>query len=356
MSRVTCFTSFSFSYLTRAIVLARTLRTAHPDWEIWAVIVDQPPRSLDTSSALADFDKVIYASELGFERFKPWLFKHDIVEACTAVKGQMLCHLLDRGADKVVYFDPDIAVFHRLDSVIKKLDSASILLTPHQVSPNRTLAQLKDNELTSMQFGIFNLGFLAVRNDEVGRDFARWWTAQLYYACYDEIERGLFTDQKWCDLVPAMFERVQIDRDPGCNVASWNISTRKLYFDKNGSALVNGSPLKFYHFTKINGLGDFMTEKYAGENVEIIEIWNWYKRAIADVSCPGIPKGYWHYGAFANGENIPKAARILFRNRSDIFSTFDDPYATHNDSFYAWLNRFEPAILQGDGREGYEPI
>ena len=49
MTKVRCFTSFTFSYLARATVLARTLREAHPDWELWAMIVDMPPPGLDVS-------------------------------------------------------------------------------------------------------------------------------------------------------------------------------------------------------------------------------------------------------------------------------------------------------------------
>jgi hypothetical protein len=356
MSKVRCFSSFTFSYLTRAIMWAKTLRAAHPDWEIWALMVDQPPPQVDAAVALADFDKVVYASELGFQRFPAWLFKHDIVEACTAVKGQMLCHLLQTDSEKVVYFDPDIAIFHSLDSTLEKLDTGSIVLTPHQVEPNLTEGTVRDNEMTSLKYGIYNLGFVAVRNDEVGRAFAAWWARSLYSACYDEVESGIFTDQKWCDLVPALFSRVQIERDPGCNVASWNLSTRRISITQDGRILVNDSPLKFYHYTKINALGDLMTEKYAGDNVEIMEVWNWYKRAIKQVHVDGIPPGYWHYSRFNNGEKIPKSARILFRSRPDLYGAFSDPFEVGPESFYAWIKSEQPEILTGPSRGGFEAI
>ena len=134
----------------------------------------------------------------------------------------MLRRLLRTGAKVVIYLDPDIAVFHSLDSVVDKLSDASILLTPHQVKPNILEGSIRDNELTSLKYGVFNLGFLAVRNDETGGSFADWWARRLHFACYDEPQNGLFTDQKWCDLVPGLFDRVLIERDPGCNVASWN--------------------------------------------------------------------------------------------------------------------------------------
>lgn len=357
MSAIRCFTSFSFSYLTRAMLLARTLRAVHPDWELWATVVDRVPEGLDVAMALSEFDQHIFAEDLGFERWDSWIFKHDIVEACTAVKGRMMAHLLAmEGTEKVIYFDPDIAVFHRMDNVLDHLDSASILLTPHQIDPNLTEGAVRDNEITSLKYGIYNLGFCGVRNDTCGKNFADWWARQLYFACYDEVENGIFTDQKWCDLVPALFARVMVERDPGCNVASWNLSRRRIKFTPHGDALVNGSPLKFYHYTKINAAGDLMTEKYAGENVEILEIWQWYKRALNQIHMRGVPAGYWFYGRFDNGTKIPKSVRILYRNRPDLMAAFPQPFRTGSASFHDWLTREEPALLGDTARKGFEAI
>jgi len=340
---VHCFTSFTFSYLPRALILVRTLREAHPDWVIWAVVTDEPPD--DASGALLnEFNRVVYAKDLGFDRFERWLFKHDVVEASTAVKGQMLRAIFAQGAEKVVYLDPDIAVFSDLTGIVEKLDRYSIILTPHQVCPNQSEGLIKDNELTSLKYGIFNLGFVAVRNDEVGNDFAQWWARQLYFACYDAIPSGIFTDQKWCELVPCFFDRVHIERDPGYNVASWNISTRQIKIGGDGRIFADGSPLRFFHFTKINTAGDIMIEKNARDNVEVMELWNWYKRSLPEVGLE-IPKNYWHYGNFDNGAPIPKAARLLFRERTDLFEYFDNPFSTSGDCYFEWLRREEPSIL-----------
>jgi hypothetical protein len=342
MPRTVCFTSFSLGYLPRARVLARTLRQFQPDWELWALVVDTPPAELDRALAFAPFDHFCYAAALGIPRFRAWMFKHDLVEACTAVKAQMLLRLLQQGADRVVYLDPDISLFQPLTAIEQRLESASIVLTPHQVEANATAAAIADNELASMKYGIYNLGFLAVRNDANGRAFARWWAGMTYRACYDAVETGLFTDQKYCDLAPTLFDGVHIERDPGCNVASWNLSRRRLGFTEQGALLVNGVALKFYHFTKVNGVGGVMTERYAADNVEVYEVVNWYKRQIDANGIDAVVNWPWQYGRFANGAPVPRAARLLFRSRPDLFDAFDDPYA---DDFHAWLTREMPALL-----------
>ena len=93
MAKVHCFSSFTFSYFPRALILVQTLRRIHPDWVLWAVLVDEPPAG-DDCGLSRQFDRVVYANDLPFERFQSWIFRHDIVEASTAVKGEMLCHLL----------------------------------------------------------------------------------------------------------------------------------------------------------------------------------------------------------------------------------------------------------------------
>jgi len=345
MTRVTAFTSFTFGYLPRAILMARTLREVHPDWRIVALLVDVRPFGYDDSILKATFDEVVYADELGIPGFRSWIFKHDIVEACTAVKGRMLRRLLDEGADRVVYLDPDIAVFHSLDEVSVGRDDVSIVLTPHQTEPNTHPAAIQDNELTSLSYGIYNLGFLSVANDARGRAFAEWWDEQLMRACYDEPARGLFTDQKYCDLVPGLFEGVFVNRDPGCNVASWNVSTRRISISRNGDLLANGTRLRFFHFTKVFGVGDVMLDKNMSGSLALVELLCWYKRMVVKITAELPEPPAWHYERFHDGSWIPKPARVYFRSRIDSVGGVDDPFETGAQSFYQWLKVRDPNIF-----------
>ena len=339
-----CFTSLTYAYLPRARVLAETLRAAHPDWALWAVLVDRPPQGYANRAAFAGFDRVLDFFDLNIAGGLSWLFRHDAVEACTAVKGAMLRHLLALGAERVVYLDPDIAVFHPLASLEDRLDAASILLTPHQTEPDSEPAAILDNERASLRYGAFNLGFLAVRNDSIGNAFAAWWAARLHEACFDAPDAGLFTDQKYFDAVPGLFDRVSVVRDPGWNVASWNLSQRRLSFGADGGIAVNGSPLAFYHFSKFGGAGDTMTERYAGAAHEPHELWHWYGRALAAHAEPDIPENHWHFASFSDGTSIPRAARLLARARPDVMARFENPFSTDGDSFVRWLQTEAPDV------------
>lgn len=335
--KVLCFSSFTFSYLNRARVLYQTLRRFHPDWELVALITDRPPEGFAFDAAREPFDRVVWAEDLAIDGFRGWLFRHDVVEVCTAVKGPFMHQACGWGADVVMYLDPDTALFAPLDPLIDLLTRDDILLTPHLIDPNDERSAILDNDLSASRTGIFNLGFAAIRTTGEGARFARWWNDRLLSFCYDDIPNGLFVDQRWCDHVPALFDKVRVVRDPGYNVASWNLSQRTVGIDKDGAITVNGAPLRFWHFTKLGPTGDVMTKRYAGRNFQVYEIWSWYKRQVAAATDPSIPDRYWAYGAYSDGTPIPKPHRVLYRNRADLQAAFPDPFAAGPGSFLDWV-------------------
>jgi hypothetical protein len=335
--KVLCYSSFTFSYLNRARALFTSVRRFHPDWELVALITDTPPKGFVFDPASEPFDRVVYAQDLGIPDFQAWLFKHDVVEVCTAVKGPFIHQACQSGAEAVIYLDPDTALLSALDPLVDWLGEHDVLLTPHLIDPNTDRASILDNDLSASRTGIFNLGFVAVRTDGEGARFAKWWNDRLLEFCYDDIPNGLFVDQRWCDHVPALFDKVKVIRDPGYNVASWNLSQRKVAIGKDGAITVNGSPLRFWHFTKLGPTGDTMTKKYAGQNYPVYEIWNWYKRQVAAFTDPAIPERYWAYDAFVDGSKIAKAHRVLYRERPDLQAAFPDPFSLEGGGYASWL-------------------
>ena len=352
------FTSCSYSYLNRARVLASSLRRQHPDWVIWLVMTDKEPEGFTFDLAQEDYDRIVTAEDLFGEETERWLFGHDIVEACTAVKGRACVRILEEAdCDKLFYFDPDIALFNPMSDVVDLLDTHSIVLTPHQTDPDpmSDKVAIRDNEVTSLDYGVFNLGFVAMANDDEGRRFAQWWDDRLHDWCHDRLDIGLFVDQKWCNLVPCFFDKVKVLRDPGYNVASWNLSQRVMHYDDQGTALINDRPLRFYHFTKLGPVGDTMTQRYARDNIEIYELWWWYRTAVTEVSSRDIPKGWWFYGVFDNGEKIPKSVRELYRDRQDLRAAFASPLRSGEGSFCEWLQN-NTDLMSASEERGFVPV
>jgi hypothetical protein len=79
-----------------------------------------------------------YSAAAGSASFdlRSFVFRYDIMELKTAVKPFMFQHLLGMGHQTILYFDPDIQIFSRLDQILESLqDGASFVPTPHLCAP-----------------------------------------------------------------------------------------------------------------------------------------------------------------------------------------------------------------------------
>lgn len=339
------FTSITANYLPKARVLAASVKSVAPDAQFHLMLCDDTPEGFDLAGE--PFDAVIGPEQLGIDNLPGWIFSHSVVELCTGVKGAAVEFLFEqRGADKVFYFDPDMVVFDRFDELVAALDQHSMILTPHQTTPETTVEAIMDNEMASLTYGVFNLGFLGVHNDGEGRRFSRWWRDRLLRFCHDDRPRGLFTDQKWVNLAPCFFENIGVLRSPAFNVATWNISQRKATGSRESGVLINGEPLGFYHFSGFDsGAQEVMLNKYGADSPVLFELREWYLQACeaAGQSTLGrLPSRYAHY---ADGTPIRLEERLLYRQREDLRQAFPDPFQTANQGGYqAWYRANVPTL------------
>mgnify|MGYP000689976460 CR=1 FL=1 len=338
MQPVYCYTSINCCYLPKARVLARTLKKVHPDWRFICVLADECGPEVDWNAE--PFDAVMTLDDLGVAKDRGWIFRHNVVELCTAVKSIALRKLFDLGAEKVVFLDPDIAVFGSLDETVKRLDRHPVILTPHQIVPQEGLGNVLQHELYSMKYGVFNLGFLAVANRGQGVEFARFWRERLTTLCFDEVCNGMYTDQKWCDFVPVFFPETHVLRDPACNVSTWNLTRRLVEGSFETGFTVNGSPLKFYHYTSYDsGEGRAIISREHPDNAALVELWAWYDRQLADNGQEELGDVPWHYGTFDNGEPVSTEMRMAYRRMPGMLRRFPDPFRTGPGSFLEWWHK-----------------
>lgn len=330
------YTSLTVNYLAKGRVMAKSVRRYHPDWVIHLVLCEPPPEWFDLT--LEPFDRLILLEDLEVPGLSAWVFSHSLVEVCTGVKGVVMDLLLsDPDCDAVVYLDPDTAVFSPLSAVVDALTVGSIVLTPHLLEPEAHPDAVLDNEICSLAHGIYNLGFLAVRSDEQGRRFGRWWRERLLAHCVDDKERGLFTDQRWCDLVPAFFDRHVILRHPAYNVATWNLNQRTVRVAEDGRILVNGEPLAFYHFTGCDsGAGRIRLRKYAPEESAAYDLWDWYERELDSHGQQDLGWSPWRWSSFEDGRPVPARLRTTYRARADLKAAYPDPFSVVEPALVSW--------------------
>lgn len=248
LRRVAFVTVVANNYLHYAKTLMSSVRDHEPQASRYCVIADR-----DTNSAadLSAHFQVIRLEQLGLPAGESFMFQYSILELCTGVKPWALAWLLDRGYDEVIYLDPDILVYCPLKEIHELLCAdVDIVLTPHLLAPVED--QCRPSELQIRQCGAYNLGFCAVRASESCRAFVAWWQSKLAKQCVVDIKRGIFVDQSWVDLVPGLFPGVAILRNPGYNVAYWNIAQRAIKRGPSGEWTANDTPLTFFHFSGID--------------------------------------------------------------------------------------------------------
>ncbi|HYW54199.1 MAG TPA: hypothetical protein VE826_09520, partial [Dongiaceae bacterium] len=241
--RSAAFTIVARNYTAFAKTLMASLAAADPAVDRYVFVVD----ALDGGPDIPFARVVLPFDVFDFETYAGLAYSFDVTELSTCVKPFVLRSLLARGYERAFYFDPDIEVFTELGVVRDPLGAADVVLTPHTVDPIPLDGKLPD-EITLLQAGAYNLGFIGVANRPVVRRMLDWWGQRLERYCVNDVGSGLFTDQKWIDLVPAMVERVAIVRHRGCNVAYWNLHARRVDPD-DPSHLTSGEPIVFYHYS-----------------------------------------------------------------------------------------------------------
>ena len=174
-----------------------------------------------------------------------WLMAtiYDVTEFATSIKPFVMKNLLSE-SNVVLYIDPDIVVYDRLDVLVERSERHSITLTPHCLLPMERDGHTP-SEHDIMQSGVYNLGYIGVGKGSEG--FLDWWAEHLRRDAISDPTRHLFTDQRWIDLAVPIFLPDIIEK-PEYNVAYWNLDQRNLSL-VDGSVYVDGEPLKFFHFS-----------------------------------------------------------------------------------------------------------
>ena len=320
------FTSAAINYLPKVRKLCASIKRFHPEFEVVFALSDKLTGEVDLSGE--PIDRVLAVDDLDIPDRTRWTYFHDIVELSTAIKPFVLKRLLaEEGVDRVIYFDPDMVLFSRLDDMLASLDAANLVLTPHQTHPETTIEAVRDNEIASLKHGVYNLGFLGVRSTAEGRKFADWWAERIYHFCVADIPNGLFTDQRWIDLAPAFFDGVGILKNTRFNVATWNLTTRTMSGSSADGFRIDGNPLGFYHFTGFDsGAHRVMARKNAPGNASVMGLVDWYEDETRFDKDDPASKVRWKYGSYADGSPIPSGHRRLYRARPDLQAAFPEPF------------------------------
>lgn len=235
------FTICSRNFMAHARTLYFSLKQYYPDLVFYVALCDHVD-GLDEQPF-----NVIDISELNITELEDMFHRYNITELNTAIKPFVFEYLFSKFSYKnIVYLDPDILIISRLSEVEEAFEAgAEVVVTPHILQPAEN-TEVHDQKM--LQFGIYNLGFVAFQDTPDTKKVLAWWGRKLVHQCVIKLEEGLFVDQKWADLFPAFLKNVSVIHSPGYNVAYWNLAQRTI-IEENGVWLSNGQPLRFVHFS-----------------------------------------------------------------------------------------------------------
>ncbi len=311
---IACVTIVSKNYISSARALCDSFLSYHPGSRFFVVLADRNDGYIDVEKEKFE---LLHMTDVGVPNPSIFPYQYDVTELNTAVKPFALYHILEvyDEIEKIAYIDPDILIFHEMDRVWNALDHSSIVLTPHMRRPYNDKAH--PSELSIIQSGTYNLGFIGLRKSKSAARLLRWWSEKLYLNCVIDIKRGLFTDQKWIDLVPAYFPDVYILRDPEYNVAYWNLHERRVSIGKDGF-IVDGRPLVFFHYSgfdprKPDVLSKHQNRHRINDSRALKDVFDIYFNRLMSFEALKTREWPYAYGKLPNGVKVNTAIHSVIR-------------------------------------------
>ncbi|MBI4422953.1 MAG: hypothetical protein HY554_04470 [Elusimicrobia bacterium] len=233
---------FDAGFLPRALALYRSLEAHAPSFHLWALALDEGAREALAALRLAHLTPLTLAD---LERFdgdllavKPERAGIDYHLTCTPVLALIV---LERRPDiqAITYLDADLLFFSDPSPLLRELANGSVLITPHRFPEG--LRHLES-------CGLFNDGWVTFRRSPEALACLRWWRERCLEWCFNRLEDGRFTEQRYLDEWPRRFPGVVVSRHPGANLAPWNLGRHDVD-RREGRVWVDGLPLVFYHFS-----------------------------------------------------------------------------------------------------------
>lgn len=224
--------------------MMESLRKQEPDARIWAFCLDSSAYTVLNSLALPGVVPVPVDELLRMEpRLNDARGERTAGEFCLTCKPQLPRWLLqaEPGLDQITFLDADLYFYGDMRAFHDEFRGGSIGILRHDFSPA---------VIDRVDCGWYNSGCVVFANDAAARECVDWWAERCLEWCFGRIEPGRYTDQKYLEQWPALFDGVVELTHPGANLAPWNLAGRSLTWSGN-RVLVNGRPLVFYHFSSL---------------------------------------------------------------------------------------------------------
>lgn len=331
MKRRAIITVATRNYAHFAFALAESAQQHHPEADFYICFADAP---VQLSPPAAMDAKIFLASELGIEGWRRFAFQYTPFELSCALKPFAMRHLCELGYEEIVYLDADMRLLSPLDEVFKALKTDSIVLTPHLIKPFPADGGRPGEDLFLMA-GTFNAGFLAIHQDDASKDFLDWWARRLQAECFVDLSASIFVDQKWLSLVPGLFDKVRILRDPAYNTGHWTLPQFALSRDAQGRACIDQRPIALFHFSNFSPTAPLefdhcQNRTSLSQQPVLKDLVAEYHAAIHRYDAVDFGSQGCEYDCLNDGTKIRPEWREAIRRQHPLLAMVDDPFETES--------------------------
>lgn len=151
--------------------------------------------------------------------------------------ASVLTDFLIEDIPELTYCDADLFFFGDPAPVFTEIGARSIAITPHRFN-RKDRVRLERN-------GRFNVGWLTIKNTDVGRKCLSKWAQQTREWCYYRNEDGKFGDQGYLDSFESDYgAEVCVIQNLGVNLGPWSLGNWPI----TEGPRVDGTPIVCYHF------------------------------------------------------------------------------------------------------------
>lgn len=240
-------TYFDSNYLTRGVALYLSLKRHSPPFVLWVLCFDDQTHEALTKVNQPDLRPIrLDDFEAGDDLLVAAKRERSRIEYYFTCTPSVAWYVLrqDPSIDSITYLDSDLLFYADPTTILASGGGRSITIVPHGFPEH-----LRSLEI----YGVYNVGLVSFRNDDVGRPHLESWRLQCIEWCFDRVEDGKYADQRYLDDWPT-YPGVAVIDHPGAGLAPWNVAVRRVQVAGEGLS-VNGQPLIFYHFAAFEYLG-----------------------------------------------------------------------------------------------------
>ena len=244
-SQPTICTIASTNYLAYLRTVCQSFLEHHPLGSCHVLFIDEFSGKFNPAS---EPFRAYGTEEMDVPELRAMSFHYDAFEYSCSLKPYFARHLLrHHGLETLFYLDADTWVTGSFQAALSQLAECDALLTPHLDEP-LPMDGLRPNDADMVLSGVYNMGFLGLRNTPNTIRLLDWWAEQLVTDCIIDHRNGLLGDQRFMDQAIQTFPDIQPFSNIAYNVAYWNLHSRALE-QSDGDWQVNGAPMAMFHFS-----------------------------------------------------------------------------------------------------------